>query len=52
MEGFRQVVHACGFQDMGFEGLEFTWSNQRSEEERIRLRLDRALATTKWKEKY
>ena len=52
MEGFRQVVHACGFQDMGFEGPEFTWSNWRSEEERISLRLDRVLATTEWKEKY
>lgn len=52
MEGFRQVVHAYGFQDLGFEGLEFTWSNQRSKEERIRLRLDRVLATTEWKEKY
>lgn len=52
MEGFRHVVHACSFQDMGFEGLEFRWSNQRSKGERIRLRLDRVLATTKWKEKY
>ena len=52
MEGFRRVVHTCGFQDLGFEGLEFTWSNWRSEEERISLRLDRVLATTEWKEKY
>ena len=24
MEGFREAIDFCGFQDMGFEGLEFT----------------------------
>ena len=52
MEGFRKVVNVCGFIDLGYEGLEFTWCNQRSTRERIRLRLDRVLATTDWKDHY
>ncbi|XP_050248503.1 uncharacterized protein LOC126695723 [Quercus robur] len=52
MEGFRRVVNVCGFIDLGYEGPEFTWCNQRSTGERIRLRLDRLLATTDWKDHY
>lgn len=42
----RQVIDQCGLQDLGFEGYPFTWSNGRSEEANIKCRLDRALATT------
>ena len=52
MEGFRRAVNACGFINLGYEGPEFTWCNQRSAGERIRLRLDRVLATTDWKDHY
>ena len=52
MEGFRRVVNGCGFIDLGYEGPKFTWCNQRSVGERIRLRLDRVLATTDWKDHY
>ena len=45
MKGFRNAINVCGFQDMGYEGPNFTWCNRRSEGERIRLRLDRVLAT-------
>ena len=27
MEGFREAMDTCGFQDIGYEGLEFTWCN-------------------------
>ena len=27
MEGFRNVINECGFQDMGYVGPNFTWCN-------------------------
>jgi hypothetical protein len=41
----RQTVDACHLIDLGFEGYPFTWSNGREEEENIQCRLDRALGT-------
>ena len=52
MDGFRNVVDFCGFSDLGYCGIDFTWSNMQEDEYRIQLRLDRALATPKWIEKF
>ena len=52
MEGFREVIDTCGFQDMGFEGPKFTWCNQRLNKGRIQLRLDKVLASVEWAEHY
>ena len=52
MEGFRKAIDFCGFQDMGYEGPKFTWCNQRPNEGRIQLRLDRVLVTVEWAEYY
>ena len=52
MDGFRRTVNAYGFLDLGYEGLDFTWCNRRSNRERISLRLDRVLITIEWKEQY
>ena len=52
MDGFRRVVNAFGFLDLGFEGLEFTWCNHRLGEGRTQLRLDRVFATSEWREQY
>ncbi|KAK2422548.1 hypothetical protein QL285_033075 [Trifolium repens] len=41
----RQTIEDCGLVDMGFEGYPFTWTNGREGEENIQCRLDRALAT-------
>lgn len=41
----RDIVGICGFNDLGFLGHPFTWSNGRVAEENIQCRLDRALAT-------
>ncbi|MCI02340.1 hypothetical protein A2U01_0023372, partial [Trifolium medium] len=41
----RQTVVACGLNDMGFEGYPFTWTNGRQGSENVQCRLDRALGT-------
>ena len=45
MEGFRSVVNACCFKDLGFIGPKFTWCNMQERDDRVYLRLDRVLAT-------
>ena len=52
MEGFREAINICGFQDMGYEGLDFTQCNQRHGRGRIQLRFYRVLATIDWIEHY
>ena len=45
MEGFRNAVNACGFSDLGFIGLPYTWDNRQQGADNIKVRLDRAFAT-------
>ena len=52
MDGFRKVVDYCAFQDLGYCGSEFTWCNMQRDENRIYLRLDRAIANLEWTEKF
>jgi len=44
MEGFRDAVSVCGFQDLGFIGLPYTWDNRQEGANNIKVRLDRGLA--------
>ena len=48
MESFRNVVNFCSFLDLGYVGTDFTWCNMQEVENRIQLRIDRALANTEW----
>ena len=48
MDGFREVVNACSFKDLGYSGLDFTWCNMQERDNNIYLRLDRAFATNDW----
>ena len=52
MDGFRGIVNYCGFHDLGYVGLDYTWSNMQEGENRICLRLDRALASPEWSAKF
>ena len=52
MDGFRKVVDYCAFKDLGYYGSDFTWCNMQDGENRIYLRLDRALANLEWIEKF
>lgn len=44
LDKFRQAIHPCRFQDLGFVGSPFTWSKTDRVEGRMRIILDRALA--------
>ena len=44
MEGFREAVAVCGFTDLGFIGLPYTWDNRQDDAHNIKVRLDRGLA--------
>jgi hypothetical protein len=44
MDGFRDVVGSCGFTDLGFIGLPYTWDNRQQGAYNIKVRLDRGFA--------
>ena len=48
MDGFREAVNLCGFQDLGYFGPKFTWCNLQVGSNRVYLRLDRAFANSDW----
>ena len=52
MDGFRRIVNYCNFHDLGYYGPDYTWSNMQDGENRICLRLDRALATLEWSSRF
>lgn len=52
MEGFREAVEYCGFPDLGFKGLLYTWDNRREGSRNIKVRLDRRLADNAWLDRF
>ena len=52
MDSFREIVNYCGFHDLGYYGPDYTWSNMQEVENRIFLRLDKALATPEWSARF
>ncbi|XP_075666081.1 uncharacterized protein LOC142635915 [Castanea sativa] len=52
MDRFRTVIHRRGFIDLGYVGSPFTWSRNHPTQGRTYIRLDRALATAAWKQKF
>ena len=52
MEEFRDVLDECGFWDLGFMGGKFTWCNGHPDGFTIWERLDRAVATMEWLDKF
>jgi hypothetical protein len=45
MEGFQDAVSVCGFSNLEFIGLPYTWDNHQEADHNIKVRLDRGLAT-------
>lgn len=49
MKAFRDATRECGVDGLCLKGNAFTWNNRRPGGENIACRLDRALASKKWK---
>ena len=45
---FQEVVNDCGFTDLGFHGLPYTWDNRQEANRNVKVRLDRALGDQKF----
>jgi hypothetical protein len=48
MEGFREAVEICGFTDLGYIGLPYTWDNRQPVGHNIKVRLDRGFANAEF----
>jgi endonuclease/exonuclease/phosphatase family metal-dependent hydrolase len=44
MDGFREAVSVCGFTDLGYIGLPYTWDNRQEGNRNVKMRLDHGLA--------
>ena len=45
-------MESCQLEDLGYKGYPFTWTNKRPGDANTKLRLDRAVATKGWIEKF
>lgn len=48
MAAFRDVPDDCDLMDLGFVGLPYTYDNGRDAHANVKVRLDRAVANTRW----
>jgi hypothetical protein len=48
MEDFREVLEICDLHDIGFSGLPWTFDNRRGGSRNVKVRLDRAVASSLW----
>jgi hypothetical protein len=44
MKLFRDCLEDCNLLDLGFIGPKFTWTNKKSGDKNVKVRLDRAVA--------
>ncbi|KAF7123153.1 hypothetical protein RHSIM_Rhsim12G0079800 [Rhododendron simsii] len=49
IELFQELISDCGWMELEFKGLAFTWSNNQGGINNIRERLDRAMAKVPWR---
>ncbi|XP_073049453.1 uncharacterized protein [Primulina eburnea] len=52
IRGFREAVMKCMLQDIQMKGYPFTWERGRGKPHFVEEKLDRALASTSWKERF
>lgn len=49
---FRDALDDCDLQDLGFIGLPFTYDNGRDGVANVKVRLDRAVADSRWRDMF
>ena len=52
IDAFRASLGVCQLEDLGFKGYPYTWNNKRSGDANTKLRLDRAVTTKEWRDKF
>ena len=52
MRSFRECLDFCALKDLGSSGLPYTWSNRRFDGPMVWVRLDHALASSEWLQKF
>ena len=52
INAFRIVLEVCQLEDLGYRGYQYTWNNKRLGKANTKLRLDKAIATKAWREKF
>jgi hypothetical protein len=52
MMAFRNTLQLCGLSDLGFSGVPFTYDNKRRGNGNVKVRLDRAVADSNWRNLY
>ncbi|XP_075665270.1 uncharacterized protein LOC142634918 [Castanea sativa] len=52
MQSFRECLDFCALKDLGFSGLPYTWSIRHFDGPIVWVRLDQALASSDWFQKY
>ncbi|XP_059450950.1 uncharacterized protein LOC132181728 [Corylus avellana] len=50
MEAFRETLNFCHLQDLGYSGAKYTWCNMKLGDNLVMERLDRATATSGWRD--
>jgi hypothetical protein len=50
MENFMDALSYCDLTDIGFTGLPYTYDNKRVASANVKVRLDRAIADTTWRD--
>ena len=48
LAAFKEALSDCCLSDLGFQGPEFTWSNRRTNDDLVRVRLDRGVSNSAW----
>ena len=52
MRSFKECLDFCALKDLGSSGLPYTWSNRRFDGPMVWVRLDHALASSEWLQKF
>ncbi|XVF19225.1 hypothetical protein REPUB_Repub11eG0091500 [Reevesia pubescens] len=49
---FNYFLDECGLMELGLKGMAFTWSNNKSDEDNIKKKLDKVVHSVEWLETF